>query len=65
MFFKHISTSVAVYSKINYFSHTEVLIIKVYRKKVLLIPPDPNWTIYVHSLTSPITSCVLAIVPYA
>ena len=25
----------------RYFSHTEVLIIKVYRKKVLLIPPNP------------------------
>ena len=48
---KHISTSVAVCSKIvylrnsafsQYFSHTEVLNIKVYRKKVLLIPPNPS-----------------------
>ena len=28
----------------QYFSHTEVLIIKVYRKKVLLIPPNPSCT---------------------
>ena len=44
---KHISTSVAVCSKIvyfafsQYFSHTKVSIIKVYHKKVLLIPPNP------------------------
>ena len=48
LLFKHISTSVVVCSKIiylrnsQYFSHTEVLIIKVYvhRKKVLLILPN-------------------------
>ena len=54
MSFKHISTSVVVCGKIiylhlvnilvmpRYFSHTKVLIIKVYRKKVLLIPPNPT-----------------------
>ena len=56
MSFKHISTSVVVcavksYNYLHlvnilvmprYFSHTEVLIIKVYRKKVLLIPPNPS-----------------------
>ena len=34
----------------QYFSHTEVLIIKVYRKKVLLIPPNLSymcaWIVY-------------------
>ena len=56
MSFKHISTSVVACSKIiylhlvnilvmpRYSSHTEVLIIKVYHKKVLLIPPNPNAT---------------------
>ena len=64
MSFKHISTSVVVCSKIiylhlvnilvmpRYFSHTEVLIIKVYRKKVLLIPPNPNITIAIPNYIS-------------
>ena len=30
----------------RYFCHTEVLIIKVYRKKVLLIPLNPTYKIY-------------------
>ena len=32
----------------RYFSHTEVLIIKVYCKKVLLIPPNPNVIVHTH-----------------
>ena len=58
MLFKHISTSVAVCSKIvylrnsafsQYFSHIEVLIIKVYRKKALLIPPNLRMQIRTYS----------------
>ena len=47
MSFKYTSISVVICSKINtfifrlYFRYTEVLILKVYHKKVLLIPPNP------------------------